>query len=389
MKQFPFKILFIGIFLPPICYLLTLHMLEGYFQKREAAKLNQIIIQDFEALYEGRYTVKEEINRNIGEYLSRSLMFRLGVRMHILVKTKDDQILYPVLFRKDHKGSNAVNEFSELPTKSLNFVEVAAENYRILNKGLILSFDLRIRHNSWLSNSILIFYVFLFVMILQMFIRKGLREAERQEKEQEELIQRLSGQLTRAENRLKETEDKEANYLEKIEDLKKDKMDLSKDLDGFLGEMEGLESGLKEQRELREERELEVLQLREEMDRLKVKFKKPRQKRKMTETTHKRFKVLYKNLIFTDRAIEGFLSLTDEFKLKGEEVIHKLNEDDTQVHIKRKVFGKGGKMNILEADFSYSGRIYFQKDSQHKTKVVTIGTKNTQEKDLAYIESVA
>jgi len=377
-----------GIFLPPICYLLTLNMMEGYFQKRGAAKLNQIIIQDFEALYEGRYTVKEEINRNIGEYLSQSLMFRLGVRMHILVKTRDDHILYPVLFRKDLKGSNAENDFSELPTKSLNFVEVASENYNILNKGLVLSLDVRIRHNSWLSNSILVFYVFLFVTILQVFIRKGIREAERQEKEQADLIQRLSDQLTRAEKRLKETEGKEDNYLERIDDLKKDKRDLSKDIDGFVDEMEGLESGLKEQRELKEEMEFEVLQLREEMDRLKVKFKKPKQKKKKAETTHKRFKVLYKNLIFMDRAVEGFLSLTDEFQLKAEEVIHNLNEDDTQVPVKRKVFGKGGKMNILEVDFSYSGRIYFQKDSQHKTKIVTIGTKNTQEKDLAYIESV-
>jgi len=389
MKQFPFKILFISIFLPPICYLLTLHMLEGYFQKREAGKLNQIIIQDFEALYEGRYTVKEEINRNIGEYLSRSLMFTLGVRMHILVKTKDDYILYPALFKRDLKDSNEENEFSELPTKSLNFVEVAAESYRILNKGLILSVDVRIKHNSWLSNSILVFYVFLFVLILQRFIRKGIRETERQETEQKDLINRLSEQVSLAEKRLKETQGKEDNYQEKIDELKKDKKDLSKDIDGFVEEMEGLESGLKEQSELKEEMEFEVLQLREEMDRLKVKFKKPKQKKKKAETTHKRFKVLYKNLIFTDRAIEGFLFLTDEFKLKAEEVIHKLNEDDTQVPVKRKVFGKGGKMNILEAGFSYSGRIYFQKDSQHKTKIVTIGTKNTQEKDLAYIESVA
>ena len=388
MKQFPFKILFIGIFLPPICYLLTLHMLEGYFQNRGASKLNQTIIQDFEALYEGRYTVKEELNRNIGVYLSRSLMFRLGVRMHILVKTRDDHILYPALFKQDHKVSNEENEFSELPTKSLNFVEVAAENYRILNKGLILSFDLRIRHNSWLSNSILVLYVFLFLTILRLFIRKGIREAERQEKEQEELIQRLSNQLIRAENRLKDTEGKEDNYLERIDHLKKEKKDMSKDIDGFVDEMEGLEAGLREQRELKEEREFEFFQLREEMDRLKVKFKKPKQKKKKAETTHKRFKVLYKNLNFTDRAVEGFLSLTDEFKLKGEEVIHKLNEDDTQVPVKRKVFGKGGKINILEADFSYSGRVYFQKDSQHKTKIVTIGTKNTQEKDLAYIESI-
>jgi hypothetical protein len=363
-------------------------VLEGYLQKRGAAKLNQIIIQDFEALYEGRHMVKEEINRNIGEYLSRSLMFRLGVRMHILVKTKDDYILYPVLFRKDLKGSNPENDFAELPTKSLNFVEVAAENYRILNKGLILSFDLRIRHNSWLSNSILVFYIFVFVTILQAFIRKGIKETERQEKEQTDLIQRLSEQLIRAEKKLKETGDKEDNYLKKIENLKEDKKDLSKDIDGFVDEMDVLESGLKKQRESKEEMEFEVLQLRDEIDRLKVKFKKPKQKKKKAETTHKRFKVLYKNLIFTDRAVEGFLSLTDEFQLKSEEVIHKLNEDDTQVPVKRKVFGKGGKMNILEADFSYSGRIYFQKDSQNKTKIVTIGTKNTQEKDLAYIESI-
>ena len=38
MKQFPFKILFISIFMPPICYILTLQMLEGYFQKRDAGK---------------------------------------------------------------------------------------------------------------------------------------------------------------------------------------------------------------------------------------------------------------------------------------------------------------------------------------------------------------
>ena len=225
MKQFPFKILFISIFLPPICYLLTLHMLEGYFQKREAAKLNQIIIQDFEALYEGRYTVKEEINRNIGEYLSRSLMFTLGVRIHILVKTKDDHILYPALFKRDHKDSNEENEFSELPTKSLNFVEVAAENYSVLNKGLILSVDVRVKHNSWLSNSILIFYVFLFVLILQRFIRKGIRETERQETEQKDLINHLSEQVSLAEKRLKETQGKEDNYQEKIDELKKDKKD--------------------------------------------------------------------------------------------------------------------------------------------------------------------
>ena len=389
MKHFPFKILFISIFLPPLCYVLTLQILEGYFQKHEASKLNDLIIQNHEALYEGRYTIKEEINRNLGKYLSQSLKFSLGIRMHILVKTSDDRILYPTQFNEDLEDSPTENGFSGLPMKSIDFVEVAAENYRILNEGLSLSVDVQIKHNSWLSNSILIFYVFLSVLLLQRFIKKGIRETERKEAEQKELIKRLSARLTQGESRLKEVGAKEGNYVKKIAELNKDKTDLSKDIDGFLEEMEELEAGLEAQKELKEEMKLEVLQLGEELDRLKGKFRKPKQKKKKMETTNKRFRVLYKNLAFTDRAIEGFLSLTDEFQLKAEEVIHGLNEDASQVSVKRKVFGKGGKMNILEVDFLYSGRIYFQRNSQSKTKIVAIGTKNTQAQDLAYIESLS
>jgi hypothetical protein len=128
--------------------------------------------------------------------------------------------------------------------------------------------------------------------------------------------------------------------------------------------------------------------LREDLEQSKEKVRRPHPKKKKIGTTQKRFKTLYKGLSFTDRAIEGFLSLSDEFQLKAEEIIHNLNEDDSLVPVKRKVFGKGGKMNILEVDFSYSGRLYYQKDTKSKIKVVAIGTKNSQEKDLAYLESI-
>ena len=72
MKTFPFRILFVGIFLPPICYILTLQLLEGYFQRSETAGLNRVMIRNHEALYGGRYSVKEEVNRNLREYLSES-----------------------------------------------------------------------------------------------------------------------------------------------------------------------------------------------------------------------------------------------------------------------------------------------------------------------------
>jgi DNA repair exonuclease SbcCD ATPase subunit len=361
--------------------------MQRYFQQRETAYLNRNIIQNQEALYEGRYTVKDEVNRNIGKYLSKSLKYALGIRTRILVKTADDRILYPAQPKSGSADSTKDSDFSEIPLDSLNYLEVAAENYRILNEGLDVSVDVQIKHNSWISNTFLVLYVFVAVLILQRFAKKMIREAEKEEIEQKRLSERLSEQLNQAEGRLKKIEAKEQKYLESISELKKDKNDLSRDIDGLLEEMEKIEAGLRKQKHAKEETELEVIELREELDRLRGKLQKPKQK-KGIEVAGKRFRVLYKNLVFTDRAIEGFLSLPDKFQLKAEEIVHKLNEDNSMITAKRKVFGKGGKMNVLEVDFSYSGRIYFQRDSQSGTTILAIGTKNTQERDLAFIESV-
>jgi chromosome segregation ATPase len=196
----------------------------------------------------------------------------------------------------------------------------------------------------------------------------------------------LTARLRDAESRLTGAETKEAEYLERITALKRDRSDLARDIDGLLEEIEKQEAGLGEQTRLKEEMAEQVLELRAEMERLAL---KPKKKKKKVDSAAKRFTVLYKNLAFTERALEGFLDLTEDFQLKAEEVIHKLNQDESAVSVKRKVFGKGGKMNVLEVAFSYSGRIYYQKDSGNKKAIVAIGTKNTQEKDLAYLESIA
>lgn len=386
MKNFPFKILIICILLPPVCYVLTIQALERYFQTHEASTLQQILIKNNDALYEGRYTVQEEIYNNIGEYLNKNLKYKLGVRINILVKTRDDKILYPTQFSRSPDGTGKGFDFDEGGMESLNYVEVAAENFDILNKGIIPSVHIEIRQNSLMANGILLSYVFLSFFFLQRVIKRRLKEAKAHEEEQESLIQRYSEQLKGAKQELEEIEEKESDYVEKIGSLREEKKGLSRDLDDLMEEMERLESGLDDQRKLKEDMELEVLQLKEELERVKGKIRGP--KKKKLDVTGKRFKVLYKNLAFTERAIEGFNDLIDEFQLKAEEVIHKLNEDESLVPVKRKVFGKGGKTNVLEVDFSYSGRIYFQKDSNPKIKVVSIGTKNTQEQDLAYIESL-
>jgi hypothetical protein len=386
MKNFPFKILFLCIFLPPVCYILTLNGLEKYLGKRETERVQDLMVQDPQALYEGRHTIKEEINRNIGRHLSDDFEHKIGIKTEILVKTRDDRILYPSQTKVDTTSPFQEEKgFSETGLESLRYTEVASENFRVLSEGLALDVNLQIGQNTWLANSILIVYIFLSLAVLQAFIRRGIRQTENEEGEQKRLVQRLSEQLNQAEEKLKEVETRESEYVERIAALRKDKDELTRDVDGLLGELESQEAGLKEQTRIREEMAGQVSQLKEEMDRL---TRQSRKVKKTVDAARKRFGVLYRNLVFTDRALEGFLALTDEFQLKAEETIHKLNEDDSAVAVKRKVFGKGGKMDFLEITFAYSGRLYYQKDSQARKMIVAIGTKNTQEKDLAYLESV-
>ena len=120
----------------------------------------QILIQDIEALHGGRYTVDEEVNRNIENYLMNSFIYGIGFRANIVVRTKDDRILYPIhsIMRNDQGLKQG--GFSAVPEDSLNYIEVASNNYSILNDGLFISLDLDIENNSWLSNSIIIFYIF-------------------------------------------------------------------------------------------------------------------------------------------------------------------------------------------------------------------------------------
>lgn len=379
MKNIPYKILFLCIFLPPVCYVLTIQSLEGYLQKREITTLNDILIQHADALYEGRYSVGEEVSRNLGHYLKNSIKARLGVVVTILVKTKNGRILYPGAF------GNGGEDRSEAAFQDLNYVETAAENYRILNDGLLVDVGLKIKYNSWLSNSILIFYIFLAGIALRFVVKRALAQTERREEEQQEHIERLASQLEHTKTQLEEVIVKEKTYRGRIGELNKEKRDLSKDVDGLLGEMEDLEEGLQQQKASREDLENEAETLREELERLKEKGEKRGKRKKMSENVAKRFRLLYKNLEFSDRAIDGFVDLTPDFELKGEEVIHQLNENDELISIKRKVFGKGGKMNVLEVNFAYSGRLYFQKNTKGKIRVLAIGTKNSQSRDLTYI----
>ena len=371
------------ILLCPICYLATLNGLERYLQRQEFNALQKIIIQDLPSLRAGRHSVREEIQRNISEYLKNDFKYRLGLVLNILVRTVDDRILYPV---QSATGVSEQSRSSEVPRESLRYLEISSDNFKILSDGLMLTVKAQIRQNSWISNSILVLYILAALVVIMFSARRRTKAAEEEEKERKRFVQRLADQIEQAEERSKAAEAKEAEYLARLDAARKDKDVLTSDIDGLLEEIEKQEAGLSEQKRLREELQSQIAQLRTEIDRMAG---TPKRKRKTAESSRKRFAVLYKNMAFTDRALEGFVDLTDEFQLKAEQVIRRLYDDESAVPVKRKVFGKGGKMNVLEVAFSNGGRIYYQRDSQSKKTIVAIGTKKTQEKDLAYLESIA
>jgi hypothetical protein len=113
-----------------------------------------------------------------------------------------------------------------------------------------------------------------------------------------------------------------------------------------------------------------------------------KQQAKAGDALRKRFNTLYKHLIVHDRAIEGFMDLTEEMKIKAEEVIHQLNADSKMVPIKRKVFGKKNRETVFEVVFAYKGRLYFRNVQDRRCEILVIGTKLTQGGDLAFLNKI-
>jgi hypothetical protein len=408
VNRISFRVLFLCIFLPPIIYIFSIQILDEYLQKNRAKDLQNIIIQDYEALYNGRHGIKEEISTNIERYFQEDMLRTLGVITKILITTRKGQLLYPSYYYDEgdidfDKNGEADSDTSE----SFNYVKTAEKNFQILDDGIILSVDVKIRHNSWLANSIPILCLFFSILILYWYYKNSIRDWMVQRENEQKRIDLLSGKVAESQKSLEKLSKKELDYISNIEKLKRDKEDLKSDMvllkdqveiqkkksleiDEILDEMERLEEQASRNMALKEEKEREIKELHEEISQLKRMGKQTAKKRRKDITSvEKRFGTIYKNMIFHKKAIDGYLALPQEFQLKAEEIIHRLNQDDSLVPIKRKFFSKKGKSNVFELIFSYSGRIYFKKRDDKRIEIVAIGTKNTQEQDMAFIETIS
>jgi hypothetical protein len=406
MSYISFRVLFLGIFLPAVFYIFSVQILEAYLQEKETNELHNTMIRDYEALYEGRYGIDEEIRTNIERYLEGNILRTLGVATKIVVTTKHGTLLYPRYSEEGEADFSSNKGSAETDASSFNYIKTAEDNFQTLNEGLLLSVDVKLKHNSWLTNGILIVYLFTSVFVIYWYYKRRAKQWAATRDDELKRIDLMEGKLAEREQSLQEVSEKEKEYIGRIEELKHEREHLESDvkrlkgevelqkkksleIDEVLDEMESLEQQAKNNIALKEEKELEIMQLREEIEQLKrLEKQDTRKRKKAADAMEKRFSVLYKNVSFHRRAIEGFSSLPQDFQLKAEEIIHRLNEDESLVDIRRKVFSKKGKLPIFEVIFSYSGRIYLKRRSDSKIEIVAIGTKNTQEQDIAFIEGM-
>lgn len=230
-------------------------------------------------------------------------------------------------------------------------------------------------------------------MILYYHYRSGLIKAKQDDIEKEKEIDRLLGLkkiyteklMTLGQDRKKLTS--EAKKIKNQMEDEKEKA--SRNEDEMIKEIVFLEKEIETKLALQIKQQEEIDSLKEEIDQhTKSLQKESRQKTKNYPSIKKRFDAIYKNLSINERAINGFIDLTDDMKIKVEEIIHQLNEDPKLVSIKRKVFGKKGHETVLEVIFAYKGRLYYRKTKDNKIEVLVIGTKNTQTKDLDFLSGI-
>lgn len=376
MKYFPFKILIVCIFLPPVLYIASLQSIERYLHARYAREIENSFLGDTRPLLSGNTRLKDALAKNINHFLQTKKLLSLGVKALVTVNTKRGEIIYPPVFEE------------EKPFQPTDPMQVAAANYNLMNEGLLIDLKLNLSHNTLLSNAILAFYILISVCVLNLYYRKGMKKAQIEELEKEAEISRLQELEKERLDRLASLE-KEKKTLAEEYDLFKDRFEEVKkkadsNEDEMIEEIVSLEDKISENLKRQQQQQDEIAELTEKLSR----YEKGRPKTKAAEALQKRFKAIYKNISIQERALNGFVDLTENMKIKAEEIIHQLDQDPALVPVKRKVFGKKGRETVLEVVFAYKGRLYYRRLKDNRVEIITIGTKNVQAKDLEFLDKL-
>ena len=375
MKYLSLKVLILCILLPPILYIISVQWLEGYLKEKYTRKVEEIYIGDAHRLLGGEISLQDAIEENISRFLKKDPLVPLGLKIHITVSTKKRTLLYPRI-SEGHPG-----------TPQRDPIKIASENYRLMKEGMVLRLELKLGHNTPITNGLLGFYILLSLGALFIYYKKAQSRAEKESIEKDNKISRLQERLKGLEHGREQLISKTREIRSR---LKETREQAAKNEEDMLHEVINLEEKLQENLAQQEIQQQEIQELKKEIMELEEdrSVHKEIHKRKLKasfDLTQKRFKVLYKNIVIDERAVTGFTELNDDMKIKCEEIIHQLDQDPRLVPIKRKVFDGKTKNKILEIIFAYRGRLYYRWSKENRLEVLAIGTKNTQARELEYL----
>lgn len=382
MRHFPFKTLILCVLLPPFVYVFSLQLLEKTIQARYAEELAVSYTGDIRRLFNGSIRLQESIRENIDAFISSRKLPDWGLRVNITVKTQDGVYLYPDTY--EHPKSDIGGADS---------IVIARENFRLLNEGLIRTVDVQIEPNTLISIFILTSCVTVALVVLFCFYRRGVRKSRAEELARQAMIDGLANEKRGSMAQLEGLESQRDRLGEKIEamrgELDQERQKASTTEDEMVDELVAMEDKLGENLKQQELQLREINSLKEKILQFERESEtKSRQQLKGIDAAKKRFNTLYKAIAVHDRAIEGFVDLTEEMKIKAEEVVHHLNDDFKKVQIKRKIFGKKNRETVFEVIFAYKGRLYFRTIPGNQVEILVIGTKLTQNKDLAFLDKL-
>ena len=383
MKHFSFKIVVLCILLPPLMYLGTIRLAERYFQTRYTNELENTYLGDTRRLYDGSVRLGDAVNANVQRFMRSKPLIGRGLAVKVTVVTGKGMILYPAVFNQEEAAPVVVDPMA-----------VATENFDLLQNRIILTLDASVRHLGLFSNLILLFYVALAGVALFLHYRAASKKYQQEDASRRAEIQLLHQKETTVTGRLSDLEREKGTLTVELNRLKEtladEKSRASHNEDALIEEIESLEGELNTNIERQSDRQRQVDSLKKKIEQLeKSERRSEKQRNKAAQDVGRRFKTLYKNLVVAERAVDGFVDLGDDIKIKAEEVIHQLNENPDQVIVKRKVFiGKRDGKSVKEVIFGYKGRLYFRKNQAGMLEVLAIGDKNTQSRELTYLSSL-
>ena len=383
MRYFSFKILAFCILLPPVLYIVSIQSLERYFNENYAVEIENIYLGDTRRLLDGSIRLQDLVNDNIDRFLQNKILTSYGLNLTVTVSTRKGRTLYPAPFQE-----NPESALVEDP------VRVAADNFKLMNEGLVIKLDAKVEHNELLSNVILAFYVILSLLVLYRHYRNSTNKLIQEEIEKRREINRLFQLERETSQRLQKLDRERDDLNSELHRLRisldDEKHKAIKNEDELFDEIAALEEKLNQNLALQEEKEQEISSLKERLQQHDTeKQKSGKKKIKVSQSIRKRFNTLYKNITINERAVSGFAELNEDLKIKAEEVIHQLNQDPEQVVIKRKVFfGKRDKKTIKEVIFGYKGRLYFHNLKESGIEILAIGTKNTQAREMEFLNKL-